>query len=211
MVSVTRWVPGIVDEIVDESQRGGGEATGPRNIAEIVAKEAQQKLDKSEHKDAQKDELLSKFEMGAIKEDGVSDAIQERRARRKRVKIVSTPIGGGDMFAGGTEIFQPTAPIRRRRRVKTMSTPLSGDMWGDSATVVLGPGELLVNVIGPNNEKFAAKMKQETYNLLTVGGTPITLEKATDETNFTEQYLDGFVRRQGRQRSTSNLSFGEEA
>ena len=202
---MTRWVPGIVDELKDESTRGESSA---RNIAEIVAREAQEKLDKSEHKDAKKDELLSQLEMGAISEEG--GAVQKRRERKKRVKIVSTPIGGGDMFSSGTEIFQPTAAIRRRRRVKTMSTPLAGDMWGDTATVILGPGEVLVNILGQNNEKYAAKMKQETYDLLTAGGTPIMLEKAVDETHFTEQYLDGFVRREGRQRSVSNLSWDEK-
>ncbi len=207
MVAVTRWVPDIIDEIIDESQQGSGGST--RNIAEIVAKEAQKNLDKSEHKDAKKDEMLTQFEMGAINEEG-NNAVQVRRERRKRVKIVSTPIGGGDMFSGSTEIFQPTAPLRRRRRVKTMSTPLSGDMWGDSATVVLGPGEVLVNVIGPNNEKYAAKMKEDTLKLLSSGGAPITLEKSVDNKQFTENYLDGFVRRKGRQRSLSNLSLTEE-
>lgn len=189
----------------DESTR---DESCAKNISEIVAKEAQEKLDKSEHKDAKKDELLSQLEMGAISEEG--GTVQKRR-ERKRVKIVSTPIGGGDMFSAGTEVFQPTSSIpRRRRRVKTMSTPLAGDMWGDTATVILGPGEVLVNILGQNNEKYAAKMKQETYDLLAAGGTPIMLEKVVDEKNFTEKYLDGFVRRQGRQRSVSNLSWDEK-
>ncbi len=200
-MSVTRWTPGVVNEIVD-SEHGGAPA---QNVAERVALEAQKNLDKSEHKDSKKDEMLSHFEQGvgagAIGEGGAP----RTRPPRKRVKIVSTPIGGGDMFAGGTEVFQPQTSLRRRRRVKTMSTPISGDMWGDTTTVVLAPGEILVNIIGPNDDKYAAKMKEETFKLLTESGTPQLLTIAEPDTQFMGQYLDGFVRRSQRTPSISEL------
>jgi len=188
VVSVTRWTPGVVDEIVD-SEHGGVPA---QNVAERVAKEAQKNLDRSEHKDTQKDEILSSFANSEV------GAPIRTRPRPKRVKIVSTPIGGGDMFTGGTEVFQPKDTLRRRRRVKTMSTPISGDMWGDTTTVVLAPGEILVNIIGPNDEKYASKMKEETYKLLKESGTPQLLTIAQPDTQFMGQYLDGFVRRSNR-------------
>ena len=198
-------MPGVVEEIVD-SEHGGAAA----NVAERVVMEAQKKLDHSEHLDGKKDQVLSQIEMGvgdSISETG--GAVPSSRTARKRVKIVSTPIGGGDMFAGGSEVFQPVAPLRRRRRVKTMSTPISGAMWGDTTTVVLAPGEILVNVLGPNNEKFAAKMKQATYKKLSEAGTPFALTAEEEDTQFVGQYLDGFVRRKGRTRSVSNVSAGD--
>jgi hypothetical protein len=159
--------------------------------------EAQKKLDECVRKETKKEELLSQIEMGAVSND---------RTTRKRVKILSTPIGGGDMFTGETELFQPTAPLRKSR-VKTMSTPISGDMWDDTTTVVLGPGEMLINIIGPNDEKFPAKMKEETFKHLSDGGTPSTLVAAGESTQFIGQYLDGFVRR--RERGSKTKSFSE--
>jgi hypothetical protein len=203
-VKVSLWTPGVAEEIVESQHNGTSE-----NVAERVASEALKKLDRSEHQEGQKQDLLSKMELGVAPISETGAPIATRRSRTKRVKIVSTPIGGGDMFAGGTEVFQPTAPLRRRR-VKTMSTPISGDMWGDTTTVVLGPGEILINVIGPNDEKYAAKMKEETYKKLSQGGTPFTLAAVEEETQFVGQYLDGFVRRKGRNKSLSNLSFDEK-
>ena len=203
-MSVTRWTPSVVNEIVDKSEHGGNAVT--QNIAERVAMEAEINLGKSEHKDNKKDEMLSKIENGAGAHVSGTDPPKPRR-QNKRIKIVSTPIGGGDMFAGGTEVFQPHASLtRRRRREKTMSTPISGDMWGDTTTVVLAPGEILINVIGPNDEKYAAKMKEETYKILRESGNPQLITIAEPDTQFMGQYLDGFVRRTYKPASISSIS-----
>lgn len=199
MIVVSRWMPGIVDQINEGSVKG--------EIGLELTREAQKNLDISEHQ-GKRDSIL-----GRINENG-APATTGARTRPKRVKIVSTPAGGGDMFAEGgadlSEIFRPVAPMRnRRRRVKTMSTPISGDMWGDTTTVVLGPDEILVNILGEKNEKFPAKMKKATYKLLTTG-EPILLTTAQENTQFTGQFLDGFVRGHGRRtRSISNVSIDE--
>ena len=188
-MSVTRWTPGVVDEIVDSEH--GGIAT--QNVAERLAREAQKNLDKSEHKDVERDETLCDLKNNDV------DSLRTR-PRPKRVKIVSTPIGGGDMFLGGTEVFQPKNSVPRRRRKKTMSTPISGDMWGDTTTVVLAPGEILVNIIGPNDEKYASKMKEEEFKKVKESGTPQLLAIAEADRQFMGQYLDGFVRGRGGSR-----------
>ena len=201
MIVVSQWMPGIVDQINDGSVRG--------EIGLELTREAQKNLDISEHQG--KREVM----LGNINETFGSTATNTR-PRRKRVKIVSTPIGGGDMFGHGdgggdlSEIFQPVASLKSRRRMaKTMSTPISGDMWGDTTTVVLGPDEVLVNILGDNDEKFPAKMTKATYKLLTTG-EPMLLTKAQEDTQFTGQFLDGFVRGHGRRtRSISNVSIDE--
>jgi len=208
IITVTRWMPGIVSEIVESTHDG---ATNQSNIAEILATEARKKLDKSEHNNRSTDHvMLDRFEMGAINEGGQSTDTAIR-ARRKRVKVTSTPVGGGvDMFSGGTEVFQPANPLgQRRRRTRTTSTPLSGDMWGDTTTVVLGPGEMVVNIVGPDNKKYAAKMKEVTYKKLAVSNSPLLLVEERSSGNFEGQYLDGFVRRGNKERSVSMASTDE--
>jgi Kef-type K+ transport system membrane component KefB len=202
LISVTRWIPGAVAEMVESAH--DGKVAGGTPLAEKLFNEAQEKLERSEHKDSKKDEVLSRIDMGVMP---ISETSALRtRAPSKRIRIVSTPVGGGGMFNEGTEVFKPAAPLRQRRRHKTMSTPLSGDMWGENTTVVLTPGEVLVNVIGPNNVKYAAKMKEETLTRLRTGGAPLTLvELQQDSFN-----LDGFVRRKGRVRSLSNVANEEK-
>lgn len=201
VIVVSQWLPGIVGQINEGSVRG--------EIGLELTKEAQKNLDISEHQGKRESKL------GKINETFAATTTSAP-TRRKRVRIVSTPVGGGDMFVEGGEggdlsgIFQPSAPVRnRRRRVKTMSTPISGDMWGDTTTVILGPDEVLVNILGDNDEKFPAKMTKATYKLLTTG-EPMLLTKAQEDTQFTGQFLDGFVRGHGRRtRSISNISIDE--
>ena len=102
-------------------------------------------------------------------------------------------------------VFKPAAPMRQRRR-KTMSTPLSGDMWKDTASVVLAPGEMLVNVTGNNGIPYPAKMKTVTFANLKAGNGAMTLVEESQPDTFEGQYLDGFVRRRGRTRQLSNVS-----
>jgi hypothetical protein len=199
-VKVSLWTPGVVNEIVESQHNGSSDHCDlERNISERLAMEAEKNLDWSAKRETKKEEFLSQMKLGTG---------PNGRPRTKRVRIGSTPIGGGDMFAGGTAVFQPKDPLRKTR-AKTTSTTISGDMWGETTTVVLGPGEILINVIGPNDEKFAAKMREETYVKLCQSGTPFTLDMIGEETQFHGQYLDGFVRRE-RRKTLPSTSAGVE-
>ena len=203
MISISQWMPGVVDQVTESSTH---ESAAPDNLAERLAREAQKSLDKSEHRATEKDKMLSSMTSGItpISENGAS---APQRTRKKRVRIVSTPAGGGDMFGGEEAIFQPKGAVRgRNRRSKTMSTPLSGDMWGEENTVVLSPGEVLVHVIGPNDKKYSAKMKEGTLKLISEAESPILLSGGEEDREFVGQYLDGFVRRTGRRKSISSKS-----
>ena len=204
-------MPGVVNEIVD-SENCGGMA---QNVAEKVVREAQQKLDHSERFDSNVDKVFTELEMGVAGSVGTDDDIflddanippsSILRARKKRSKIVSAPIGRSDLlFAGATNIFHPAAPIRpRRRRQKTMSTPISGEIWGDNTTIVLAPGEMLVYVLGPNDQKIATKMNRVTYAKLCDAGIPFSLVTAEDDKQYVGDFLDGFVRKKGRKTNSS--------
>lgn len=207
---VSRWIPGVLDEITEASAHG----ENLTNVSSKLAEEAQMRLNNSRHKEVTKDLGLSQFQstrLPSTKEESITEESNLAPTRQKRVKVVSTPINGGDMFDPNKELFQPTAPLRRpRRRMRTMSTPISGDMFGDTTTVILGPGEVLVNVTGKDkNKSYVAKMKEDTFKLLSESGVPITLTTVEVNKQFSGQYLDGFVRREGRKRSVSNLSLDE--
>ena len=215
IVTVNRWVPGVVSALVESTHQdpdGGVTHSDHNNIAEAVANEARKKLDKSEHQaQAPSHDTLktTNLELGTVMEGGEgSYSKNNAMTRSKRVKVTSTPMGGGvDIFSGGTEVFQPVNPLghNRRRRMRAMSTPISGDLFGDTTPVILGPGEILVNVTGPDSQKYAAKMKEELYKKMSTSSIPLTLVEEKKE-NFGIQYLDGFVRRPNNQRSLSIAS-----
>ena len=104
-------------------------------------------------------------------------------------------------------VFQPTGALRARsRRQRTLSTPLSGDMFGDTAAVMLAPGEVLLNVVDDTGKKYPIKVKEDVSNQIKTSTKPMTLVEMRRETDFVGEYLDGFVRSKGRERSLSNLS-----
>ncbi len=203
---VNRWMPGIMDEITEHSTHG----VETVNIAERLALEAKVTLDKHEQRATKKDEILSRLEAGRTGMESIeqTDTLSALPSSGKRVRIKNLSNPSGEMFgaAEGTEgIFQPTAPIRRRR-TRALSTPISGNMFGE-VTVVLGPGEILVDVIGPDGKKHPAKMKQETFKQVSVDdGNPVMLIVEEADKQFVGKYLDGFVRKQGRIRSVSSKS-----
>ena len=176
--------------------------------------EASTRLDQSAHK--------------AEKTDQVMLSVPEVRAvapkPKRRVRIVSTPAGGGDMFAelgaplsasaSAVPVFQPLAPIggaSRRRRQRTLSSPVTGDIFGDTTPVVLGPGEVLANIVTSAGKKHPVKMDEKLFKKVCGSQTPLVLVEEKKETNFAGEYLDGFIRHSGRSRALSNLSITEGA
>lgn len=115
-----------------------------------------------------------------------------------------------DMFgevAPQSTVFKPSTAVQRRnRRQRTLSTPLSGDMFGDTAAVMLAPGEVLLNVVDDTGKKFPIKVKDEVAKKIKTSTKPLSLVEMKKETEFVGEYLDGFVRSKGRERSLSNLS-----
>lgn len=207
-MKVSRWLPGIMDEITEHSAHG----VKTVNIAERLALEAKVTLDKNEQLASKKDELLTRMESGRMESVEQTDTLSALPTSSKRVRIKNLSNPSGEMFgiAAGTEgIFQPTAPISRRRRTRALSTPIAGNMWGDNTTVVLGPGEILVDIIGPDGKKHPAKMKQETFKQVSGGGNPVMLTVEEADKQFVGKYLDGFVRKQGRTRSVSSKSIDD--
>merc|ERR1712038_1345861 len=189
VIKVTRWFPGVLDNFVGEDNSSSATQTP---ITKQLLDEAQQKLDKSEHLGSRKDEIMKgPTGMGAINEnEGSANGVAAessiggtRPGKKIRFKTVSTPVGGGDFFTPPVDgpLFQPAAPVRPRRRVRTMSTPMSGDMFNETSTV----------------DKLGS-------------GNPLTLVELEQSTTFEGQYLEGFVRRKGRSRSVSNLSWTTE-
>jgi hypothetical protein len=144
--------------------------------------------------------------------EGGSPAKSSIRPPKRRVRIVSTPAGNKqDMFGvvapEGSSGFQPSASVRARaRRQKTLSSPLTGNMFDDTAAVALGPGEVLLNVTDAEGKKMRVRVDEELYKKMKENTVPLTLQEAKKETIFAGEFLDGFVRKEGRSRTMSNLS-----
>jgi len=215
---VSRWNPGFVEDL---SQHEGDVESVSANLVEA----ARRKLENSVVLSATKDDLrmntlpsmapMSPFSggMAPISEaEGGTPAKSPIRPPRRRVRIVSTPAGKRqDMFgevAPEGSGFQPSASVRARaRRQKTLSTPLTGNMFGDTAAaVVLAPGEVLLNVTDAEGKKMRVRVDEELYKKMKESTVPLTLQEAKKETIFAGEFLDGFVRKEGRSRTLSNLS-----
>ena len=181
-------------------------------VSDKLVTAAREKLETNAHLAEKKDELRLSNNLGSLTEDqDVPAALPKRRPPRRRVRIVSTPAGGAmDMFGEvppKSTVFQPNAAVRTRsRRQRTLSTPLSGDMFGDTAAVMLAPGEVLLNIIDKDGKKYPIKVKEEVNKKIKDSTKPLTLVEMKRETEFTGQYLDGFIRSKGRERSLSNVS-----
>jgi len=202
MISVSRWTPGFVDDLVESDN---GEVDDTQALTRKLAREASKRLDKSAHKAEKTDQVML-----SVPEVGVVAPI-----RKRRVRIVSTPVGGGDMFAepgalpaSATSVpaFQPLAPVggaSRRRRHRTLSSPVTGDMFGDTTPVVLGPGEVLANIVTSAGKKHPVKMDEKLLKKVCGSQTPLVLMEEKKETSFVGNYLDGFIRKDGRSRALS--------
>ncbi len=121
-MKVTRWYPGVVEEMVEEFD-GDAEATTKRTaklaVAETILKEASKALDK----DMERQTTITK-------ERPIEEIIQEA------VPLASNNLGTtgnvADLESGG---LVGTTPKRRPRRVKTRSTPVvGGDMFASPQT-----------------------------------------------------------------------------
>lgn len=211
VISVSRWMPGFVEDL--NCHGGDIEAVSGK-----LVEEARRKLETRANMAEMKDDLRmhsalpAKADMSQINEyTGDSGIGSLARPPRRRVRIVSTPAGKGqDMFGAlppAAPVFQPSAPVRARgRRQRTVSTPISGDMFGDTAAVVLAPGEVLLNIVEANGNKIPIKVHQDLYKKMKESNIPLSLSEVTKETNFVGNYLDGFVRKEGRSRTLSSLS-----
>ncbi len=200
-------MPGCVEDFSDHVS---GDI---EKVSDKLVLAARQKLETNAHLAEKKDELrLSTNNLAALTEDqDLPTPLPKKRPPRRRVRIVSTPIGGAmDMFGevpAKSTVFQPNAAMRTRsRRQRTLSTPLSGDMFGDTAAVMLAPGEVLLNIVDKDGKKYPIKVKEEVNKKIKDSTKPLTLVEMKRETEFTGQYLDGFIRSKGRERSLSNVS-----
>lgn len=211
VISVTRWFPGLIDDISKHEK-----TFDSTHVANALVEEARKKLETSAQMAETKDNLRMASQKDVMASIGEDDSLKNLPKPsvpppRRRVRITSTPAGGGDMFGEVTPqaLFRPGASIRgvgpRRGRQRTVSTPLSGDMFGDTAAVVLAPGEVLLNVVDSNGKKMPIKVMDEVYKKIKASTVPLTLTELKRETAFAGEYLDGFIRKQGRSRTLSNL------
>lgn len=210
VIAVSRWTPGVVDDLAE-----GGEDV--EAVSGRLVEEARNRLDKSSHQ-TQDDKASSMLGVSTISEDAKQDFFAPTSSappRRRRIRIVSTPAAGGKGIFGEVEDaapvahFQPAAPMGpRRRRTRTMSTPLSGDMFGDTSSVVLGAGEVLVSIVEQGGKKIPVKLTKETLERIRESKTLLTLVEARKPDTFEGNYLEGFVRKPStrRNKSASNNS-----
>lgn len=204
-------MPGFVEDL---NCHGGDIEAVSGKLVEEARKKLETRANMAEMKDDLRmhSTLEAKSDMSQINEyTGDSGIGSLARPPRRRVRIVSTPAGKGhDMFGEvppAAPVFQPSAPVRARgRRQRTVSTPISGDMFGDTAAVVLAPGEVLLNIVEAHGNKIPIKVHQDLYKKMKESNIPLSLSEVTKETNFVGTYLDGFVRKEGRSRTLSSLS-----
>lgn len=205
VVSVSQWMPSIVDDIKDPAKEPSQHGT---SINDNLLSEAQNALNLHEDKDKHKD-TISALTVGGVptinEVGGPSSNTITSSRKSRRSRTTSTPVGSNNMFQQPRDVFQPLDPVRRRM-VKTKSSPMSGDMWKDPGSVVVSLGEIAVTITGPGGEEIKSKMKMTTFNNMRKAGGPVTLVEAEKGTAFTGEHLDGFVRRKGRTRSISGLS-----
>ncbi len=194
-------MPGVVDNL--------GEDANAEELAGKLVSEARGTLDKSAHVAENTDKVM-------MAEVPQPKPVAPRP--RRRIRIVSTPAGGGDIFAEPTSplagpsettsVFQPSAPVggQRRRRNRTLSTPISGEMFGDTAPVVIAPGQVLVNIMDSTGKKYPVKVPKATMDKISSSTAPLVLVEERKDANIVGSFLDGFIRKEGRQRAASNLS-----
>jgi len=211
VISVSRWMPGLIDDLNHHEN-------DIEEFSDKLVEEARKKLEKRANMAEMKDDLRMypattlqpKDTIPSISENGENENVPARRPPRRRVRIVSTPVGHGNEMFGEVVptpgVFQPSAPLRPRRRQRTISTPLSGSMFGDQAAVVLGPGEILVHVVEPDGNKIPFKIQDALLKKMKETNIPLSLIEAAKETSFEGNYLDGFVRKDGKSRTLSSLS-----
>lgn len=206
VIAVSRWMPGLVDNL---SSHHGNDIEA---VSNQLVEAARQKLQTNAEIAQGKDDLrMSSRNLGAIDEDaGATSKAPSERRRPTRVRIVSTPAGSAiDMFGAAptnSTVFQPKTTLRGNSRSKTLSTPLNGDMFGDSTSSLLAPGEILLNVVDTSGKKYSIKVMGEVYEKIKGSKAPLMLTDAKDDSENVGTYLDGFVRMKSRDRSLSNVS-----
>ena len=67
------------------------------------------------------------------------------------------------------------------------------------------PLAVLFNVVDSSGKKMPIKVMDEVYKKIKASTVPLTLTELKRETAFAGEYLDGFIRKQGRSRTLSNL------
>lgn len=212
VISVSRWMPGLIDDL--NHHESDIEAVSGK-----LVEEARKKLETRANMAEMKDDLRMlpvtslnpNNVIAPISEDSDQGELLVVRPPRRRVRIVSTPAGNGhDMFGEvnpTASVFQPSVPLNpKRRRQRTVSTPLSGSMFGDTAAVVLGPGEILLHIVESDGKKFPIKINSALLKKIKETNIPLSLVEAIKETTIEGNYLDGFIRREGKSRTLSSLS-----
>jgi len=215
-VKVTRWHPGVVTEIVEELDTGTGESEVQHKISvsDKILKEAQtmleskQKLQLTATQDRTVEEILNtgipveSIPPPEVKNADPVAATKVAKRRNRRVRTMSTPVIGGDLFAGKTansaSITTTTKGTDGTTKKSTISQipsftrgaapGVSGGIHSMNATLTVGEEEFNIQI----SAAVLAKVRKERN--ITLNAKDVKAREKTGDLKM-EFQLDGFVRR----------------
>jgi len=193
-VKVTRWHPGVETEITEEVDRGTGEKKFERklSVSASIMQEAQAMLEKKQHLQltATKEKTVEEILGAAIAVPDVEAPSAlgghngaQRRKRRVRVRTMSTPVVGGDLFAGKTG-GADAAPLSRPLDIPKLSG---------------APGNKVSATLKVGNESFQIQVSSNAVDKarhgkdLTLGSRD--LDASRNKPAMASFNLDGYIRK----------------
>jgi len=189
-VKVSRWYPGVVEEIVEQID----DKSNKISIEKRLLSEADGQLERTRRLQtfATKKKSVSEIlvETGA---DVPNDAAAEpvTKARRRRQKMRSTPVVGGGLFEDPSSNNSGT--------VKDVSSSLKKSFKPNASSGLFGNDSLMAEIV-INNDSFKVRVTREAYKNIRRG----YLGEVLDEKNISRfiasdppvvNKLQGFVRR----------------
>ena len=233
-VKVQRWFPGVIEEVVEETNE-----RRHSDIKQRLLKEASSALERKakmqlsatkeksyaeimglpEEKQAEsKEDSLSNLNASSLLQSAMpSDQTKGKPRRRHRHKTHSTPVVGGGLFGEAVEARSGRDNPRFERRVSVSSLQKQNDLnFSVKASGV--PAEITIK-----GQVFQIRISQETWKDLKNGmegqtrdsrGIPISgIEITAQDDAPVVSRLSGFVRNPGLQRIQEELSseYSEES
>lgn len=210
-VKVTRWFPGVLQEVVEETTHRENSTTstsevrynkGGKSVREMLAKEATQVLESKRNviMNATKDKTASdiRAELGLIEAtpepskpvgDGVAPAPKTTTRRRVRQKMRSTPVVGGSLF----DTPDTVSGVEHTKEEKESRVMKAGGLGEFS---VEGGGQMAELVV--KGEVFNIRVSPMTLNRIRSGYSGGLLDDSSVSVSQMdvpmEHRLQGFIR-----------------
>lgn len=206
-VKVQRWYPGVIQEIVEQVDEKRGRKKSGVTLQQRLLSEASHNLDRRQSaqtaatKEKTVDEILadmgetSKIENLRIPEGASGEHVDHRR-RRRRQKMRSTPVVGGDLF-GDMNSSIHGKPVQKKPEegaAKDKMSPLAynfGRPQGHKAEIIVDGESYDIRI---NNETLRALKKGFSGDMLDTRGVSYWGASIRPDDQNVSNQLQGYVR-----------------